>query len=86
MSLESRWDLSSEIGTSLTGGESVLPWLGKAVVPHLFSYIELMVRSLLVVVGFMTFCTSLELLLHKGESRSQVLMQLFPGTAEWYRR
>ncbi len=56
---------------------SVLPWLGEAVVPHFVSDIELMVRGLLVVVGFTTFCASLELLLCEGESRSQVLMQLF---------
>ncbi len=56
---------------------SVLPWLGEAVVPHFVSDIELMVRGLLVVVGFTTFRASLELLLRKGESRSQVLMQLF---------
>ncbi len=56
---------------------SVLPWLGEAVVPHFVSDIELMVRGLLVEVGFMTFRASLELLLREGESRSQVLMQLF---------
>ncbi len=56
---------------------SVLPWLGEAVLPHFVSDIELMVRGLLVVVGFKTFRASLELLLRKAESHSQVLMQLF---------
>ncbi len=56
---------------------SILPWLGEAVVPHFVSDIELMVRGLLVVVGFSTFRASLELLLREGESCSQVLMQLF---------
>ncbi len=56
---------------------SVLPWLGEAVLPHFVSDIELMVRGLLVVVGFKTFRASLELLLREAESRSQVLMQLF---------
>ncbi len=56
---------------------SVLPWLGEAVVPHFVSDIDLTVRGLLVVEGFTTFRASLELLLREGESRSQVLMQLF---------
>ncbi len=56
---------------------SVLPWLGEAVLPHFVSDIELMVRGLLVVVGFKTFRASLEFLLREAESRSQVLMQLF---------
>ncbi len=56
---------------------AVLPWLGEAVVPHFVSDIELMVRGLLVIVGFTAFHASLELLLREGESRSQVLMQLF---------
>ncbi len=34
-------------------------------------------RGIFVVVGFTTFRASLELLLREGESRSQVLMQLF---------
>ncbi len=55
---------------------SVLPWFGKAVVPHFVFNTELMVRGLLVVVGFTTFRASLKLLL-RGESCSQVLMQLF---------
>ncbi len=58
--LQSRGVLSSEVGTSLTGdGECSLLWLGKAVVPHFVSDIELMVRGLLVVVGFTTFRASL---------------------------
>ncbi len=57
--------------------ESILPWLGEALVPHFVSDIELMVRGLLIVVGFMALHASLELQLREGESRSQVLMQLF---------
>ncbi len=56
---------------------SILPWLGKAVVPHFVSDIELMVRGLLVVVGFTTFRASFVVAVCEGESRSQVLMQLF---------
>ncbi len=40
---------------------SVLPWSGKAVVPHFVSDIEIMVRDLLVVVGFSTFRAELTL-------------------------
>ncbi len=57
--------------------ESILPWLGEALVPHFVSDIELMVRGLLIVVGFTALHASLELQLREGESRSQVLMQLF---------
>ncbi len=53
--LQSHGVLSSEVGTSLTGDGSVLPWSGKAVVPHFVSDIEIMVRGLSVVVGFLTF-------------------------------
>ncbi len=56
--LQSRGVLSSEVGTFLTGMGSVLLWLGKAVVPHFVSDIKLMVRGLLVVVGFTTFRAS----------------------------
>ncbi len=56
--------------------ESILPRLGEALIPHFVSDIELMVRGLLIV-GFTAFRASLELQLLGGESRSQVLMQLF---------
>lgn len=49
---------------------SILPLLGEAVGPHLVSDTEFLVRGLLVVVGFLTFCASLEVLLREGESRS----------------
>ncbi len=55
--LRSRGALSSEVGTLTMG--SVLSWSGEAVVPHFVSDIELMVRGLLVVVGFTTFHASL---------------------------
>ncbi len=59
--LQSHGVLSSEVGTSLIGdGErSALVGGKKSVVAHFVSDIELMVRGLLVVVGFSTFRTSL---------------------------
>ncbi len=57
--------------------ESVLPWLGEVIVPDFVSDIHLLVRGLLYVVAFTASRASLELLLCEGESRSQMLMQLF---------
>ncbi len=75
--LQSRGVLSSEVGTSLTGDGERSALVGESVLPQFVSDIELMVRGLFVVVGFTTFRASLELLLHEGESCSQVLMKLF---------
>ncbi len=75
--LQSCGVLSSEVGTYLIGDWELSALVGEAVVPHFVSDIELMVRSLLGVASFTTFRASLELLLRKCESCSQVLMQLF---------
>ncbi len=64
---------------------SVLPWSGEAVVPHFVSNIELMVRDLLVVVGFPTFRFFVVAVARRRKSFSGADATL-PGTGEWYRR
>ncbi len=62
---------------------SVLPCSGEAVVPHFVSDIELMVRGLSVVVGFLIFIVVAVARRRKSFSAADVTL---PGTGEWYRQ
>ncbi len=63
---------------------SVLPWSGKAVVPHFVSDIELMVRGLLRGRSRLSNLTRFIVVGQRRKSFSGADVTL-PGTGEWYR-
>ncbi len=65
---------------------SVLPWSVEAVLPHFVSNIELMVRGLLVVVGFPTIHASFVVAVARRRKSFSGAYATLPGTGEWYRR